>query len=92
MFHVKWSQSNVASTNSTKSSSDAFLYPKFFYLDQFLVVNLPLANQKRAQEMQIQDEIEALTKEREFITHYNVCSHLVHALDIVDFLIAQGYS
>lgn len=75
MFHIKWLPNNAVSTGSAKSSADAFIYPKSFYLDQFLVGNLTLANQKRAQERQMLEQIETLTKEREFITHYNVCRY-----------------
>ncbi|KAF9467199.1 hypothetical protein BDZ94DRAFT_1249830 [Collybia nuda] len=71
MFQIKWVPNNTASTGPAKSSSDAFFYPKSFYLDQFLVGNLTIANQKRAQERQMLEEIEALAKEKAFITHFN---------------------
>lgn len=74
MFHLKATRNNPSTTlpNTAKSTSDVFIYPKYLYLDQFLVENLRLANEKRALEREMSAEIEALARKREFLTRYNV--------------------
>lgn len=59
------------STATPKTTPDAFVFPKWIYLDQFLFHNLELANNKREMEREINAEIRELTAHRETLTHFN---------------------
>lgn len=77
MFQLKPIQNNPYSTSSVqvKPPSDPFVYPKSFYLDRFILENLPLSNEKRVLEREMLDEISELTKQKELLIHYNVRSN-----------------
>lgn len=64
-FHLK------APQDSSARSLDPFVYPRFLYLDRFLAKNFEIANQKRRLNREMQEEINTLTKQKEYITHYN---------------------
>lgn len=68
-FHLK------VPLDSSARSLDPFVFPRFFYLDQFLAQNFEIANQKRRSQREMQEEISKLTKQKEIITHFNVCVH-----------------
>ena len=69
-FRLKTLQDSLA------RPSDPFVFPRFFYLDQFLGRNLEFANEKRKLHRDMQEEINMLTKQKEYITRFNVCVHL----------------
>ncbi|KAH6910678.1 hypothetical protein BKA70DRAFT_90896 [Coprinopsis sp. MPI-PUGE-AT-0042] len=47
-----------------------FSFPKSFYLDRFLFINLELANRKRSEEEQISWEVQDLQNQRETLTRF----------------------
>jgi hypothetical protein len=66
--------------NSSQSTSfgggtterKAFRYPKHIYLDQFLQVNVELANAKRAEQREMSEEMEKLFTRRKLLTSFDV--------------------
>ncbi|KAF8888788.1 hypothetical protein BD779DRAFT_1522582 [Infundibulicybe gibba] len=71
-FHLKLSRPQSTSGSSTgKHSPGGFVYPKTIYLDQFLIQNLDLANQKRDQERRMIEEVNRLTLRKNTLTLYN---------------------
>lgn len=54
-----------------KYSVEPFTFPKFIYLDQFLLENLDLANKIRVAERRILDEISELSAMKEGLTRHN---------------------
>jgi hypothetical protein len=81
-FHLK------APQDSSARSLDPFVFPQFLYLDQFLAKNFEIANEKRRLNMEIQEEISALTRQKEFITHFNVC---VHSFSHLRFVVQRHF-
>ncbi|KAJ7451974.1 hypothetical protein FB451DRAFT_1283315 [Mycena latifolia] len=63
-------QINVLSSSSTGTTPELFVYPKCLYIDEFLEVNLDLANEARASQRQIQKEIETLTERKRILTRF----------------------
>ena len=59
-------------TNTTRSNTDTFVYPKTIYLDRFLLNNVEIANQRRQLEQDMNAEIAKLTMQRENLIKYNV--------------------
>ena len=62
------------SSQSTSFGSErkAFRYPKHIYLDQFLQANVELANAKRAEQREMNDELEKLFVRRKSLTSFDV--------------------
>ncbi|KAF8062182.1 hypothetical protein FPV67DRAFT_1507444 [Lyophyllum atratum] len=56
---------------SGKPSAEPFIFPKYFYLDRFLLENFAIAEQKRVLEREMQAEIKQLMRKKEFITRFN---------------------
>ena len=72
-FHLRNTRSATCSANaSALLSQKPFKYPKTLYLDRFLSDNFQLADAKRKQQMDIADQIQKLTAQRNSITHCNV--------------------
>ncbi|KAJ7084967.1 hypothetical protein C8R44DRAFT_821787, partial [Mycena epipterygia] len=59
-----------ASSSTGTSSPEPLVYPKCIYMDQFLAVNLDLANETRTSQRQIQKEIETLTATKKKLTRF----------------------
>ncbi|KAF8639202.1 hypothetical protein AX17_001688 [Amanita inopinata Kibby_2008] len=55
----------------SRQNLDTFVYPKTIYLDQFLLTNVELANQKRQLERDMHAEIAKLVAEKETLTRFN---------------------
>lgn len=55
----------------SQSQPELFSFPKSFYLDRFLVKNLRIAEDKRIMEKDMLEEMNQLTKQKEFLTHHN---------------------
>ena len=64
-----------APVDSSARSLDPLVFPRFFYLDQFLAKNFEIAKEKRRLQREMQAEISKLTKQKEFVTHFNVRVH-----------------
>jgi len=62
--------------SSTKSSADPISFPKTIYLDRFLFDKFELAYHKRDIEQKMRQEIQDLTRQRDTLTRYNVCSSM----------------
>ncbi|KAF8142900.1 hypothetical protein K438DRAFT_1877154 [Mycena galopus ATCC 62051] len=61
----------VNMSNATGGASpEPFAYPKCIYMDQFLEVNMDLANETRASQVQIQRELEQLTAKKRNLTRF----------------------
>ncbi|KAJ6537423.1 hypothetical protein DFH09DRAFT_1178175 [Mycena vulgaris] len=60
----------VHSNSSSGTTPEPFVYPKSIYMDEFLAVNLDLANETRMSQRQIQKQIEELTTEKRDITRH----------------------
>ncbi|KAJ7202684.1 hypothetical protein B0H12DRAFT_1162588 [Mycena haematopus] len=58
------------SSSTGGGSPEPFAYPKCIYMDQFLDVNMDLANETRASQLQIQQELEQLATKRRDITRF----------------------
>ena len=72
-FHLRNTQSATSSANAPALlHQKPFKYPKTLYLDRFLSDNFQLADAKRKQQMEITDQIQKLTAQRNSITHCNV--------------------
>ncbi|KXN88417.1 hypothetical protein AN958_07323 [Leucoagaricus sp. SymC.cos] len=65
-----------------KFNPELFTFPKFIYLDQFLLENLELANESRMAERKILEEISELTRMKEGLTRHNsfTTSREIHIL------------
>lgn len=55
-----------------KTERTIFKYPTYVYLDQFLKENGEVAGQRRRQQRELYEEIEALKKKRDALTKHNV--------------------
>lgn len=66
-FHVR-----RAVNQEGKFSPEPFSFPKYIYLDQFLLENLELANETRLGERKLLDGISELTRMKEGLTQHNV--------------------
>jgi len=60
-----------SATGTAKPAAEPFVFPKHFYLDRFMLKNLPITDQKRALEQEMQAQIEKLTRKKEFMTRFN---------------------
>ncbi|GLB39769.1 putative ubiquitin carboxyl-terminal hydrolase [Lyophyllum shimeji] len=58
-------------TAAVKPSAEPFVFPKHFYLDRFMLKNLPITDQKRTLERDMLAQIEKLTRKKEFMTRFN---------------------
>ncbi|XP_006455181.1 hypothetical protein AGABI2DRAFT_226546 [Agaricus bisporus var. bisporus H97] len=65
-FHVR-----RAVNQEGKFSPEPFSFPKYIYLDQFLLENLELANETRLGERKLLDGISELTRMKEGLTQHN---------------------
>lgn len=52
------------------------MYPKSIYLDQFLRVNVELAQGKRAQRREMLEEVQTLVSHKNTLTHFDVSRRL----------------
>ncbi|KAJ7039735.1 hypothetical protein C8F04DRAFT_277914 [Mycena alexandri] len=66
-FHINV---NPLSSTTGGPSPEPFVFPKSIYMDQFLAVNLDLANETRASQRQIQKDLELLTTKKQNITRF----------------------
>ncbi|KAG5644018.1 hypothetical protein DXG03_009233 [Asterophora parasitica] len=67
MFQLKPQPSTASGPG--KPTVFPFIYPKYFYLDRFLLENVDLTEKQRMLERDMLAEIGELTKRREFLTH-----------------------
>lgn len=70
-FHLKTFGGPGAS-----NSAEPFVYPRSFYLDRFLLDNVPLADRLREQEREMLAEVEVMKGRRGILTQFEV--HLQH--------------
>ncbi|KAJ7675516.1 hypothetical protein B0H17DRAFT_1334567 [Mycena rosella] len=61
---------NVLSNASAGTTPEPFVFPKCIYMDEFLMANLDLANETRAAQRQLQQDIEALAEKKRNITRF----------------------
>ncbi|KIJ59889.1 hypothetical protein HYDPIDRAFT_99805 [Hydnomerulius pinastri MD-312] len=59
------------STNGDKAERKPFVYPKSIYLDQFLRENVALAEGKRRQQKEMNEETQRLVLHKKSLTHFN---------------------
>ncbi|KAJ7770452.1 hypothetical protein B0H16DRAFT_1306638 [Mycena metata] len=69
-FHINV---NPLSSTTGGPSPEPFVFPKSIYMDQFLAENLDLANETRASQRQIQNDLEVLRAKKQTITRFEVC-------------------
>ncbi|EGN92156.1 hypothetical protein SERLA73DRAFT_117693 [Serpula lacrymans var. lacrymans S7.3] len=73
-FQLSRSHSNAflgGSNEKSDSERKPFRYPKHIFMDQFLEVNAELVNTKRAQQREMNEEIQKLMLHKKSLTHFN---------------------
>lgn len=68
MFHLIRKDGVMANA----SFPDTFVYPKSIYMDRFLIENVELWSQKRAQQGEMRAELQRLTLKRDALTRFDV--------------------